>query len=357
MLPDATPPAKTSAQRRKERSLAEQLLKLEADWPLLYDCIDPERVSEESNLLISRLADRAFDFDSIARGGRGELYRRAQQNPLIRSVGIRQLFEFVATDCDLRNITSAHRILDVLGGDGVLARATRDLFPPDSMPNVLTSDLSEGMVLAAQEYGLFAMQQAAQKLLLKDAAVDGVIIAYGTHHIPLDQRLEACKEAFRVLRTGGRIVFHDFDQDSPMSSWFSEVVDKYSLTGHRFPHFTQQEISGLLTDAAFININVRYMYDPFNVTAESEQEAKDEMCKYLIDMYGLSKLVDRYGHEGALKAAYSLACRHFRYDYQRFGLSSSFGTSEVQTFEKDGQWHVEVPRLALVGYAEKPSLH
>jgi hypothetical protein len=332
----------------------EELLYLQTNWPHLYKCIDEERISKFSCLLTADLASRMVDFDSIAQGGRGEMYRKAQQNPMVRNVGIQRLFELVSPGHDIGNLSASYRILDALGGDGVLARAMQEMTTEATMPSILTSDLSEEMVAAARSYGLFALRQPAQALLLKTDSLDGVIIAYGTHHIPKDHRLQACCEAFRVLKGGSRVVLHDFEMDSPMSLWFSDVVDKYSLTGHCFPHFTREEMRGYLTDAGFLDVQVHYSYDPFILSGDSIEEVKRMLAEYILDMYGLAKLVDLCGYEEAINRVYELLLKYFKYDYEKMGLDERFGAPEVTITKKDDGYTIEAPRIALVGTATKP---
>ncbi len=336
------------------RRLAEQLLWIKSSWPQFYNDIDPARVSDAYCYFITELITRAVDFDSTTEGGRGELYRHAQHDPLIRAVGIRQLFELVSPGGDLSSYTPHHKVLDVLGGDGVLTRALHLLTPPESMPNVITSDLSEDMVAAAQAYGLFAMWQPAQNLLLKDNSLDGVIIAYGSHHIPKGQRLKTCQEAFRVLRPGGKIAFHDFEEDSPMSRWFGDVVDRYSQTGHAFPHFTREEIAEYLSEAGFEDVTVRHLYDPFVMWGESPDDVRRALAECLLYMYGLVKLSDGRDNGEALMAVDELAFDCFKYDYGRMGLDESFGAPAVRLEESGGRWRIELPRVALVGCGVKP---
>lgn len=332
----------------------EQLLQMKVKWPHLYDCIDPDRITEDNLLLTSELASKTVDFNSISHGGRGELYIKAQQNPLVRAEGIRKLFELVSPDEDLKKLLPAYKILDVLGGDGVLARAIESLVPPQSVPSIVTSDISQDMVNAARGYGLFALCEPAQNLLLKDNSLDGVIIAYGTHHIPPAHRHQTCQESYRVLKSGGRMVLHDFEVNSTMSRWFSEVVDPYSLTGHNFTHFTREEVRACLVDAGFKSVEVRYLYDPFILSAEYRKTAKQQLAHYLLDMYGLVKLVEKHGAEKALKVVYDLSLKHFRYDYPSMGLEASFGASGIHTCKKGKRWHIEAPRVALVGVGLKP---
>ena len=347
------PISKTNCDSDAAQRPAEQFSQLQAGWPHLYDCIDLTRASEDSMIFMDGLSARATDFGSRSRGGRGELYRQAQADPLVRSQGILRLFKITCKDRNLKSLSADHKIVDVLGGDGVLARAISNLVPPMSVPSIVTSDLSEDMVMAARGYGLFAIRQAAQNLLLKDNSMDAVIFAYGTHHIPKDERPQVCAEALRVLKPGGRIVFHDFEVNSPVSEWFSNVVDLYSFTGHPFPHFSKDEIRGLLRDAGFEDVEVQYMYDPFILYDESEQAVKNRLAEYLLDMYGMIKLVEEHGYERATDVVYDLCCKFFRYDYESFGLRESFGAPCVQVREEADRWRIEAPRMALVGSGVK----
>jgi ubiquinone/menaquinone biosynthesis C-methylase UbiE len=337
-------------------SFVERLARVRERWPEFYDCIDLARVTETSCNLIVAMATSAFDFNSIAGGGRGESYRLAQINPMIRSTGISQLFNFIQpSNGTKKEFTPQHKVLDVLGGDGVLARAINQMLPSARRPHIITSDLDEDMVRAAQAYGLFAIQQPAQKLLLKDNSTHGVIIAYGSHHIPRDQRLEACREAFRVLKPGGRIAFHDFEAGSPVSRWFGEVVDRYSQTGHCFDHFTRDEIRGYLQEAGFDDVKVDHVYDPFILSDKTPTAAQTLLKKHLLEMYGLVQLTKCNGQARALEMVFELAHQYFRYDYRSMGLEESFGAPYIKTTQKNGYWFVESPRVALVGHGVKPN--
>lgn len=335
------------------RLLAEHIRELSVRWPQFYNCIDPAKLSDGNCRMIRELAARMIDFDTTLQGGRGDWYRQAQQNPLIRSVGIKGLFALVSPGQNLSNLTPQHRILDVLGGDGVLARAMPELTSATSLPLIMTSDLSEEMVLAAQAYGLFAIQQPAQKLLLKDDTLDGVILAYGTHHIPVDDRARACQEAYRVLKPGGRAVLHDFEEHSPMAQWFNDIVDRYSQTGHAFAHFTRGGIMEHFQSAKFDHITIACLYDPFILSAGSREEAQLKLADYILNMYGLVKLVEQHGHQEALSVVYELALKYFKYDYRKMGLEDSFGAAHITISKKGESWFIELPRVALVGCGVK----
>jgi SAM-dependent methyltransferase len=335
--------------------LEKHLLPLKAQWPHLYECIDPERIFDASNFLARDNSTRSFDFESIVKGGRGELYRRAQENALVRKVGILQLFEMVSPASGLSSLSPEHKILDVLGGDGLLARALQLSVEPAFMPSMLVSDISQDMVAAARSYGLFALQQAAQNLMIKDESVDGVIIAYGSHHIARSHRLQACQEAYRVLKPGGKIALHDFEENSGTCQWFSKVVDLYSLTGHDFPHFSREEMRMYLTRAGFEDVQVRPMYDPFILYADTEEEAKIRISEHVLNMYGLVKLVEEKGYPEVIGTVYALMSECFQYDYKQLNLDESFGAETISITKENGRWKTEVPRVALVGYAAKPA--
>ncbi|HEU0298647.1 MAG TPA: methyltransferase domain-containing protein [Longimicrobium sp.] len=321
--------------------------------PALFACIDPARVAE-GRRVARRIAAAAHDFDSAARGGRGESYRRAQTATAVRSAGIRSLFDLLSPDRDFSSLPPDARILDVLGGDGLLARVVAQEAGGRWSGRILTSDVSPGMVRAAEAYGLPALCQAAQYLVLRDACMDGVILAYGTHHIPRPDRPVVCAEANRVLRAGGRVLLHDFEDGSPVARWFGEVVHAYSRTGHAFPHFTAAEMEDYLCSAGFVDVRVGPLYDPFVLEAPSEAEARSALAGYLADMYGLVVLVRDRGAEGARRHIGELADEYFRYDYAALGLPADFGVERTTLSRVAGGVRIELPRVALVGTGTRP---
>lgn len=318
--------------------------------PDLFDLIDSEKIRVRQ----SRIPDVPMDFEPSHSGGRGDSYRTAQEDPTIRLVGIRELLTLASPGFDLSRCSSNDVFLDVLGGDGTIARAVPYAVPTGYRPTVLTSDVSAGMVAAAQRYGLPAIREAAQALLLRDCSVGAVILAYGTHHIPFAERDVAVREAHRVTRPGGRIVLHDFELDSPVARWFSDVVDRYSRTGHRFPHFSRAEMAHLLGAAGYRDIEVRRMYDPFVVTGSSPDDALLKLGSHLMDMYGLVRLRDLHKPSDAARIVADLADVYFRYD----GLPAAVDQIEVRPAHpgEPPPYRVELPRVALVATGTRRSL-
>src|SRR5215471_3312515 len=118
-----------------------------------------------------------FETDATGRGGS---YRRAQRNHIVRAQGIMSLFMLAAGDRGMTSIPAGWRLLDILGGNGLLARNFQEMVP-QAANAVITSDMAGQMVVEALNDGLPAIRQRAQFLFMRDDSVDAALIAYGTH--------------------------------------------------------------------------------------------------------------------------------------------------------------------------------
>jgi SAM-dependent methyltransferase len=307
-------------------------------WPHVYALIDEERTFGFEND-----ADRD-DFGSSEQGGRGESYVAAQEvHPEARITGIRQLMALVVDPAG----SNRPVVLDLLGGDGLLHRVCRRLDVRDA--TVVTCDASSFMVARAWAAGVPAVRQFAQRQVFRSGSVDGALLAYGSHHLPEQVRQDVADEAWRVLRPGGRFVLHDFAEESPVATWFQQVVDKHSATGHRYKHFTASWTQECLERSGFRDVTTGPMFDPIVVTGKSEQAARAALGRYLVQMYGLDKLVQTHGHEGASTVAFELASQIFQFDdmgdHARECVVKQLGPA---------QWQCVLPRVALVAAGTKP---
>jgi hypothetical protein len=125
------------------------------------------------------------DFGQERGGGRGESYLRAQaENVRARARGIETLLGFVRTGTDSTRKT----VVDVLGGDGLVRRVAGVLGLSDIV--VLTCDASPYMVREAWAAGHPALRQRADRMVARDNSVDGVLVAYGSHHIAAEDRAD-----------------------------------------------------------------------------------------------------------------------------------------------------------------------
>ncbi|MBG6134021.1 class I SAM-dependent methyltransferase [Longispora fulva] len=285
-----------------------------------------------------------FDSDET---GRGDSYRQAQKDASVRLVGIQQLLDWAVPKDSPDGVT----LLDVLGGDGTLARAVGSPSGnPLSKTTIVTGDISGEMVERALAHGLPAVRQAADFLFLRDHAVDGVLLAYGTHHIAPHLRQDAAAEAVRVVKPGGRVVLHDFEETSPMAQFFNRVVHENSAAGHDYTHFSRESLTEIF-DGIGTPARVLDMYDPLIVRAATPDDARQGMCDYVGSMYGIRAHLEA---QGGLDATWRLLEEHF--DHTAFLSGSARGLDippAPVVYPSRGQFMAEVPRVAVVAVARK----
>lgn len=254
-------------------------------FPALAEMIDPGRTAR-IDAFLGAMNQVSWEFEAEGSGGRGMAYNVAQRASRNRAQGMISLLSlFSPSGNDMPGPDTV--ILDALAGDGTISRFAAEL---DRAPTIISADLSGFMIAQCLAQNLPCIRQSASASLLRDGVLDGVLIAYGSHHLPAADRRQAAHEAHRTLRPGGRFVLHDFEEEGPVARWFADVVHPYSITGHPHPHFTRQEMSELLDEANFRDPRVFEMADPFTLDGTSEKDARDRMLTHLYNMYGLAKL-------------------------------------------------------------------
>lgn len=334
------------------KTAADYLSECRVKHPALYArlSLDRMRANRES---FPKIAAMSTTFEGADKGGRGDSYRRTQvRYPLARTTGIKALFDIlVPADGSAGPGTY---ILDVLGGNGTLTRTMRLVTPPEQMPEIFTGDSAGSMVTDALARGFPAVRQLAQALLLADETMDGVIFAYGTHHVPVPDRLTALTEAHRILRPGGRVLVQDFVENSPTARWYSEILDKYTLTGHDCVHFTEAGLRALLEDAGFENVRVTKIYDPCTIWADSSDEAWIGLLEYLVDLFSLEGLRPKNGQAGLdhwkmVREIISPYAEHLADD------DAAGQLDPIKIYRDKGRYAAELPRVALVATGDRPA--
>ncbi|HEU0077804.1 MAG TPA: methyltransferase domain-containing protein, partial [Longimicrobiaceae bacterium] len=152
---------------------------------------------------------------------------------------------------------------------------------------IVTNDISPHMFYRAGLWGLPSREDATQlsRTFLADS-LDGVLFAYGTHHIP--DMFDATREARLVMKPGAVVVVHDFFDEGPAGQWFHHVVDKHSKTGHDIPHIGPVQMAVVLFAAGFQELELHETQDPFFFACDGAgTKAKDLALHYLLGMYGM----------------------------------------------------------------------
>ncbi|HEX6682742.1 MAG TPA: methyltransferase domain-containing protein [Candidatus Limnocylindrales bacterium] len=307
------------------------------EFPWLEELVDVARYHASATALAG--FHNEFD-DDVA--GRGDSYRTAQAKDRgARAFGVVNLLRAAGCGGPRRAV-----VVDVFGGDGLVAEIWSGRGGTD---RIITADISSAMVHAARRRGWPAVRQAAQYMVFADAAVDAVLMAYGTHHLDGAARVCAFAEAHRVLRPGGRLVVHDFDELSPMAMWFSRIVHRHTAAGHPYGLFNPAMLEAMLKEAGFRDITIGPSYDPFRVVRPSPGSSRLALAEHLMRMYGLSAAVA--SQPTGLQWLLNECTAIFRLPDTDLPLGAVDRLTVLRT--GDG-YSAELPRMALVAVATKP---
>ncbi len=264
------------------------LAAVKSQYPWLYNMFDLPRLTfSYVDSFVSRLDAASWEFEDLDDGGRGVAYNHAQKALENRQIGMASLIDLFAVK---KGVDGKQRpiVLDVLAGDGTVARFAEDRYP--GKLSIVSADLSRLMVDSCFLQNLPTIRQSATQSLFKNDSLDGGFIAYGSHHLDFISRRQAISELYRTLKPGGRIVLHDFEEGGPFATWFTDVVHPYSRTGHPHAHFTKDEMLTLLSQSGFENIEVFDMDDHFTLNGETSEEAHQNALLHLYHMYDLTKI-------------------------------------------------------------------
>jgi len=134
---------------------------------------------------------------------------------------------FIAALLDAANVGSGVRLLDIACGPGVVAAAAAER---GAIP--CGTDFSAAMLRVARSHYPAIQFDAgdAEALLYDDATFDAAVSNFGIHHVP--RPLLALRQAYRVLRPGGRVAFSFWADPTENIAW-KLVFDAVARHGNR----------------------------------------------------------------------------------------------------------------------------
>lgn len=121
---------------------------------------------------------------------------------------------FVPALLDAAGVEAGMRVLDVCAGTGVVTGAVAA-----RGAQATGLDFSAGMLMVARQRhpGLTFDQGDAEAMPYGDGTFDAVVSNFGIHHVP--RPIMALREAFRVLRPGGRLAFTIWAEPARNIAW------------------------------------------------------------------------------------------------------------------------------------------
>lgn len=149
-------------------------------------------------------ASGSYDFEALV-DSQYQLERLRQQASAVRDLERRILCE--------AGLKTDHTVLEIGSGPGFVTNLLSELAPEGCVhavePNGSLSKLIDGNVCRSPAKGLFVHQAFGDALPIEDGVVDFVYLRFVLQHIP--SPASVLREAYRVLRPGGRLCVVDSD--------------------------------------------------------------------------------------------------------------------------------------------------
>lgn len=132
---------------------------------------------------------------------------------------------------ELSGVRRGHKVLDIAGGTGDLARKFSSLVGPEG--EVVLADINASMLKVGRDRlldkgvagNINFVQADAEKLPFPDNHFDVVTIAFGLRNVT--HKEDALRSMLRVLKPGGRLLILEFSK--PSNPLLSKFYDAYSF--------------------------------------------------------------------------------------------------------------------------------
>lgn len=139
--------------------------------------------------------------------------------------------------CDSVGLRRGHKLLDVAGGTGDIAKLLAPIVGPEGQVTIL--DVNESMVRAGRDRlldrGLAAVNFVvadAEQIPMNDQSFDAITIAFGIRNVTHKEK--ALIECHRVLKLNGRLAILEFSkpQSRRLDALFSVFRRTWPIAGH-----------------------------------------------------------------------------------------------------------------------------
>jgi len=203
---------------------------------------------------------------------RGHLYNRAcQRYPQARETERKLLL-------DLLDLQPGLVVCDAPAGGGYLA----DGIMPPTGEHLRIVCVEPSPIFAKGIPPRFERVVASlHSLTLATHSVDRVGSLAGLHH--LEPKTDFFKEAYRILKSGGRFSVADVLDGSAPALFLNDTVDRLSDTGHQGVFLQRGELTSFLKTSGFVSVQEDYHQFTWDF---SDMPA---MAEYFKDLFGLTK--------------------------------------------------------------------
>lgn len=175
-------------------------------------------------------------------------------------------FEPYAADIASRlKENNVHKVLEIACGTGRATNHIRKAIPASA--DLIATDLNPGMLAVAKETlketNIEFRIADAQALPFVDESFDLIVCQFGLMFVP--DKPTAFREAFRILKKGGRLLFNTWDriENNPLSGTVKDIIATFFAPGNSpdfykvpFSMHNEQELKRLMEDAGFTNITI-----------------------------------------------------------------------------------------------------
>ncbi len=165
---------------------------------------------------------------------------------------------------DLLELEPKHRVLDIGCGTGALTRGIADRVDPAAGGLCAGIDAAAAMIEVARKKRATAACRfevaAAEKLPYRDCEFDAAVSSLFFHHVNRKLKESALREAFRVLRPGGKLIVADMHAPTTLFGRIVAHAARWLLLQPEIGENTAGILPDMIAAAGFAPPRLEAMY-------------------------------------------------------------------------------------------------